>query len=485
MMDYPVEDYYDMSVELLPSANFAGRPTSDISMLDGLWTMVISSSEEDNEDDSEDIASQPRPRTPPQPLQTQPESPESPKIMVTSPSIDDVRPSRLRGLSNDVKVLERPRLRRKAQTAPVGAVDLEPPLEPRRAIIARLGYSNSNQKTQPQPYNEGDRSWTVKGSCSDVGSKPQKALPTLSKQEGELLSSETAQDQDEDSSSPVKQLPGSFSDKARVRETLDKKQVRTLNTALADYSSPSSMLSTPRELYAIPEQLATSETMGSPRTSRSFKRRSGRSIKPISPKARSSLTQSGIRNSNELKRKDDTKDADAAKRQRIYLPGPIMLAQHPAQLRKDSVASLDPFAVDSKLDSPGRRMSDIVGLETIVTFFEEFGVIAEVTNTTLDQYWLHESESSDDTVEDVDARKESITSVEEKPPQIPWVTRSHRGSKFSFSSASSTEPPPEKRKRNRLRDLLSPGLPGSAFLKAPASWGQMTDSSSQLRDIRE
>jgi hypothetical protein len=43
-MDHPIEDYYDMPAELLPSANFAGRPTSDISMLDGLWTMIISSS---------------------------------------------------------------------------------------------------------------------------------------------------------------------------------------------------------------------------------------------------------------------------------------------------------------------------------------------------------------------------------------------------------------------------------------------------------
>jgi hypothetical protein len=483
-MDHPVEDYYDMPVELLPSANFAGRPTSDISMLGGLLTMIISSSsEEDNEDDSEDIAPQLRPRTPPQPFQALPESLERPKIMVTSPPSDDVRPSRLKSLSNDVKVLQRPRLRRKAQTAPVGTVDLEPPLEPRRATSARLGYSNSNKKRQLQPYNEDDRSWTMRGLCSNQGSGPQEALPTLSKQEQRLLATETDQGQDEDSSSLVEQLPGSFSDKARIRETLDKKRVRTLNTALADYGaktlsgSPSSMLSTPRELYATPEQLATSETMDSPCTSRSFKRRSGKSIKSISPKARSSFIQSGMRSSNEPKREDNTKDADAAKRQRIYLPGPIMLAQHPAQLRKDSVATLDPSSVDSKLYSPGRRMSDILGLDTIVTFFEEVSVVAEVTDATLDQYWLHESESSDNTVEDVDTRKESITSVEETPPQIPWVIRTPRGSKFSFSSASSTKPPPEKRKRNRLRDFLSPGLPGSVFPKAPASWGQMTDSS--------
>jgi hypothetical protein len=55
-MDHPIEDYYDMPAELLPSANFAGRPTSDISMLDGLWTMIISSSSssEDGHDNDSD-----------------------------------------------------------------------------------------------------------------------------------------------------------------------------------------------------------------------------------------------------------------------------------------------------------------------------------------------------------------------------------------------------------------------------------------------
>jgi hypothetical protein len=477
-MDHPIEDYYDMPAELLPSANFAGRPTSDISMLDGLWTMIISSSsssEDGHDNDSDHTAPQPRPRTPPQSLQTQTEPPERPKITVTLPSIDDIQPQ-VRSESNDVKILGRPRLPRKAQTAPVGAFDLLPPLQPRRAISARLGYSNSVKKRQPQPYNGDDRPWTARRSYSDEGPEAQKASSKLEGQAKEILP-ETKQDQSEEPLSPVKQLPGSFSQKARVRGKLEQKQLGTLNTALADYgarilpSSPGSMLETPRELYAIPEQLATSETPGSPRSSRSSKRRS---VKSISPRAH---IQSGIQNSNELKRKGDTEDADAAKRQRAYLPGPITLAQHPAKLRRDSVATLDPFAFDPKLEPPGRRFSDIVGLDTIVTFFEDFGVVAEVTDATLDQYWLHEGEDIDDIVEEMDARKESVTSVEETPSKVPWVVQSPRGSKFSFSSASSTEPPPEKRKRNRLRGLLSPGLPGSAFLKAPASWGQMADSS--------
>jgi hypothetical protein len=367
-------------------------------------------------------------------------------------------------------------LPRKAQTAPPGAFDLTPPPQPRRAISARLGYSNSSRRRQPQPYKGDERPWTAMRSRSDGELEAQEALPKLPDQAKGLILPETKQEPSEELLSSVKQLPGSFSQKTRVREKLEQKQIGTLNTALADYGakilpgSPGSMLDTPRELYAIPEQLRTSKSKDSPRSSRSSKRRS---VKSISPKAH---IQSGIGGSNELKRKDDTEDVDAAKKQRLYLPGPITLAQHPAKLRRDSVARLDPFAFD-KLESPGRRFSDIVGLDTIVTFFEDFGVVAEVTDATLDQYWLHEGEDIDDIVEEMDARKESVTSVEETPSKVPWVVQSPRGSKFSFSSASSTKPPPEKRKQNRLRGLLSPGLPGSAFLKAPASWGQMANSS--------
>jgi len=181
------------------------------------------------------------------------------------------------------------------------------------------------------------------------------------------------------------------------------------------------------------------------------------------------------------KQKQNTGEVDAAGQGRIYLPGTITLAQHPAKLRRDSVATLDPFAFDPKLESPVRRKSDLVGLDSIAMFFKGFGIVAEVTEMTLDRYWLREScGPTDDLVEDsqADARNPSVSSVEETGPKGAWVAHSGRGSKFSFSSASSAAsvPPPEKRKRSRLRDLLSPGLPGSAFLKAPASWGQQTEN---------
>jgi hypothetical protein len=162
-----------------------------------------------------------------------------------------------------------------------------------------------------------------------------------------------------------------------------------------------------------------------------------------------------------------------------------MLAAHPAKLRRDSVATLDPFTFDLKLDSLGRRISDTVGLDGIVMFFEEFGVVGKVTEVTFDQYWLRESlimsDDMDEGMQDMATRKASVCSVEETGPICHGVAQSppqEEGLKSKFSSASSTVSmhPPEKRKRSRLRGLLSPGLPGAAFLKSPATWGQQMES---------
>ncbi|KAF1832925.1 hypothetical protein BDW02DRAFT_599489 [Decorospora gaudefroyi] len=368
-MERLAEDYYDMPVEMLPSANFAGRPRSEIGMLDGLWSVRISSASEDgDEDGDENVTSQPRtPTRPSQSSEIRTESAGTSRITTTS---DDSR-GRMRSLSNEVKILDRPGLRKKAHTAPPGAFDAQasPPLRPRRAISARLGYS-----------------YTIK--------KAARRLP----------------------------------------------------------ASPSSMLATPRELYAIPERRATSDTVPSPRECKR------RSVMSTSPGAFSSFTLSGVQG------------VDACEGiQKMYLPGAITLVQNPAAFRKDSVATGDPF---TKAECPERLLSDLKDLDGVVMFFDDFGVIAHVTDATLDQYWLHGSRSSE---EDLDARKASLSSVEDTAPKAvaAWGAQRTRGSNFSFSSASASStasaPAPEKRKRDRLRGLLSPGLPGSAFLKSSAS----------------
>jgi len=475
-MEHSAEDYYDMPVDLLPSANFAGRPTSDISMLDGLWTMIVSSSSssedgaDDDDDDDDERGTQPRP-TP-----TQLEPPKTPQVTTMSPLGDGVR-TRIATLSNNMGTMDRPQLRQKTQTAPPGGFSATtfPLPGPRRAISARLGYSNTVKRRQPNPC-DGTRG-TLPGRTkeSDERLGPQKPLPARPAYDEEATCPRTTRP------------PSSFSEKARVQETLKQKQVGTLDTALAAYefrrlsTSPGSMLGTPRELYAIPEQVATSNSLDSPRAAHSWRK----SARPFSPKRRSvspESTLSSVRVADTLEQEYNTgKMVGAAEQGRIYLAGTITLAQHPAELRRDSVATLDPFAFDPKLESPGRRMSDLVGLDGIVMFFEDFGVVAEPTEATLDKYWLREGcGPSEDIVEasPADAPNSRASSVEETEPRSVCMAHSARGSKFSFSSASSAAsvPRPERRKRSRLRDLLSPGLPGSAFLKAPASWGQQTEN---------
>lgn len=110
-------------------------------------------------------------------------------------------------------------------------------------------------------------------------------------------------------------------------------------------------------------------------------------------------------------------------------------------------------------------------------------MVAKVTEATFDQYWLRQSlkmsDAMDEEMEDFVARKASVSSVREVGPMGPRVTQGPPGLKSSFSSASSVVSmhPPEKRKRSRLRGLLSPGLPGAAFLKSPAGRGQQMESS--------
>ncbi|KAH6848862.1 hypothetical protein B0T12DRAFT_485591 [Alternaria alternata] len=487
-MEHAAEDYYDMPVEMLPSANFAGRPTSEIStsMLDGLWTMMFSSasnSEDEVEDDNDTTLQL---RTPPRspPSHGQPESPETPTIRMASPPLKDNLRLWRRSFSNKVNVTDQPRLRKKSQTAPPGVFEalIAPALEPRRAISARLTYTKTIRRGKPRPCDRFANCLDIREASSNERLGPRKALPKPPCQGDEAtILSEMRHD------------PGSLSDKARVQETLKQKQLRTLNTALADFeskklpTSPSSMLSTPRECYAIPNQLATSETLGSPHSSRSWGRKSVKSVKTIiHQKTHSpSSARANVEGRRTLKRKHNYGDVDAAERRRVYLPGAIMLAAHPAKLRRDSVATLDPFTFDPKLDSPGRRISDTAGLDGIVMFFEEFGVVGNVTEVTFDQYWLRESlimsDDMDEGMQDMATRKASVCSVEETGPICHGVAQSppqEEGLKSKFSSASSTVSmhPPEKRKRSRLRGLLSPGLPGAAFLKSPATWGQQMES---------
>ena len=149
-MQNATKDYYDIPDDELPSANFAARPTSDISELDpldvgGLWTFFdFASSSSDITKDDIDGSPTPTASTPETLLMPQPElpntPPDTPAIKLTSPSRRQSLRERLRSVGDVAALIRRPSTRQKATTAPPGAFNSAEyfPQVPRRAMSARL-----------------------------------------------------------------------------------------------------------------------------------------------------------------------------------------------------------------------------------------------------------------------------------------------------------------------------------------------------------
>ncbi|KAH7399534.1 hypothetical protein BKA66DRAFT_406356, partial [Pyrenochaeta sp. MPI-SDFR-AT-0127] len=443
-MENRAKDYYDIPNDLLPMPNFAYRPASDISMLDGTTSMDISSSSSD--DDSDGSTSQPP--SPTKHLEWALSRPETPR-------------PQSRSLSDDEQTIERPRLRKKAQTAPPGALcssSYVPP-QPRRAISTRLARSNTLARRNLRSDPSMGSSSIVTMPSSDDTAGPQRQLPEVG---ATIERGDAACTEDEQEESPK-----SFSRKARVKQTLKKKQIQMLNTDNSGFepkklsSSPSSMMSTPRELYVRPQQRTNDE----PLPSLSIRKRT--SIMSMSPIARSPSAQSDTRSREEFVN-GTCGDSRVDETRHVYVPGPICLEERPMKPRRDSCASTD--ALDAAREGKANSFSDMVCLDGIVMFFEEFGVVEQITEGTLDEYWLRESQDDKFVVR---TRRLSVSSMDEQEPRSHSQTPSSRGTKFYFSSASSTASLPasgiSKRQRTRLRKFLSPALPGSGFLKTPAS----------------
>jgi hypothetical protein len=443
--------------------------------MDGLWTFIYPSDSSSSSSSSSEAENSPTPR--PQEIVKLPRSgigsPHEIEIARAGAS-SDAPIQEPRSLSNGTKRLERPTTLKKAASAPPGALSMEQnytPQLPRRVISARSGPSETVRGNAPQQVTHLLEPFVSRRARDDDCTKLQGRLPSPPcpgfQTTNRLLLGDA-------------RLPKSFSQKARVRKTLDKKDMVRLKTDIVDFESrgllcsPMSMLNTPRELYAIPEKHTASEDPCSP--SSPYVKDARRSIMSSLSGTTSSLYLGKTRRHRSIH--EDGNDTYLTVQQPIYLPGEICLEGHPSKLRKDSVASLDPFA--KEMEPRGRRYSDMIILDSITRYFDDLGVLEDATECCFDRYWLDTYRASCGTV---DTRKSSVTSVEEPPLRKPerrqsgWVGQ---GSRFSFSSTSSSSSLPRSgtpmRQRDKLKRLLSPAFPGSAFLRTPASWGQQAET---------
>ncbi|EUC47642.1 hypothetical protein COCMIDRAFT_89581 [Bipolaris oryzae ATCC 44560] len=520
-MPHVVEDYYDMPIELLPSANFAGRPTSDIDMLAGLWATAASyysnfSSSEDEADvnghDDNDRDDKVSPQridecrvSPPPPTETKSRE-ERPSTTITLPPADDIRAS-----SGVVRGLARAQLRRKANSAPYGSLEsrASPLVEAVEAVgegrvggVGGLGYFDTiRRKYSNNREKEGEQRRKKRVRSCDVNTSKEKR-----RMMGELLADAQAQGSGAAISPSAKQSCTSLAQQTRVGPKRQGRQLATLDTDVAGYElssirgrdtttattvagSPSSVLSTPQELYAIGKGHAANETLGSPQV---WYARNGNPAnimvmadKMCSPSSPSNRRWGG--NSTTITHSDTVtqhrrSSVDVAGGRIIYVPGTMMLAREPVRQRRDSVATaLDACTFDgTKLASEEKRYAELVGLEEdVVTFFEELGVVAEATEASLDRYWLCngrcsasvEKEGHDDKASLSSTASVSVGEAESNKGQ----GKGSRASRFSFSSSASSCSAPvsthrHRRKRSRLIELLlSPGMPGAVSVNAPAS----------------
>jgi hypothetical protein len=462
------KDYYDIPDDELPSANFAARPTSEISELglldiDGLWTFMSFASSSKNTDSEDDIDDGPTPTalTPGTPLMPQPKlpqtPPDTPAITVTSPSRRQSLRQHWRSVSDVAAIVRKPSMRIKSNTAPPGAFDSADyaPQVPRRAMSARLDKRNAARERHSRHLS----------SESDLKARKVLGMPeTLLEEERPKVrfSFEKGSDSWDEDHDVLAQLNASFSRKPRVRETLEKKQLTRLRMDFVEaepegfMDSPQSMLGTPVELY--PSRAPQPQPQpGRFRPTSAINGKRGTST-PVSPKTPSPVRRPQPLSNHSFVGDEDRKDLY---RSRVYVPGPICLEKHPALLRKDSVATLDPFA--SEIDSIRRRPSDLLALEQILVFFDSMGLNEEASDVCLDRYWLNGPQQALQ-ITDFDV-------MELEPPLTPQSQQNSDStdassalSRFSFSSASSNasvpQGTPQKRQLIRLRRLLSPALPG-------------------------
>ncbi|KAF2682643.1 hypothetical protein K458DRAFT_432618 [Lentithecium fluviatile CBS 122367] len=416
------------------SLGLVSEHVADIDVTEGLRTLVL-----------EDGVGDPTPR------------PSSPVIIITPPSALPMVSQRPRQLSDQViHITPRPRLWRKAATAPPRALQLYSgikPQPPRRAISARTArplhtslsrYRWTPMMSPPLPrlslfgapasrslisrrkssrQSAGKMGLKLKNNVWRMSPQPSKKLQLLS----EALDARTT----------------SFSEKARVKETLTTKKMEALQTKFVDFKmkdlsgTPNSMMVTPRELYG------RSGGDGEVTPVQSVNRGSLLSVSPGARRFSLPLMPNAQRHDT-VYRRSAIPEAILSNKT-VYIPGPIQLEDKIVVTpRRRSIATMELF--DPGNEPKANRYSDMVAMDGVVMFFEDLGVVAASTEKCLDRYWVPEKRTG----------RQATTPRKTAPPVPP------RPPLLRVSSASSGFLSPTKKVlRREERPPPSPGTPGT------------------------
>jgi hypothetical protein len=344
---------------------------------------------------------------------------------------------------NTIKpVIEKPRLRRKANTAPSETLQMFPcakpqftPQPPRRAISFTTAHaflrSDSRDRRRPSKTLS-----VTPMEMSKFGGNSTRSL--ISKRKSKRNSGGRmglkAKPLVWRMSSPPKafELPPepkpSLSEKDRVKRRLEHMDMIKVDCGDFDprglhLGSASSIVNTPNVFYHRPASVRTKTPptpAGSSTPLRDSTSRSGTPPRCSSPLR--NATPSGTSPSSSLKSArswrsetlsmrakhfslppnptaqcipwmtvvvDSPRDTTPVPQERrpVYIPGPIQLEESIfITPRRTSVAN--PDYVDNGTAPQAKRFSDLVALDGITMYFEEFGVASEASEACLDKYWL-------------------------------------------------------------------------------------------------
>ncbi|KAF1995904.1 hypothetical protein P154DRAFT_538449 [Amniculicola lignicola CBS 123094] len=381
-------------------------------------------------------------------------------------------PSRPQSIAEEVTQGGRPKLSRKAATAPAGLLQTRGtiPQPPRRAISARParpGQNGGDQRQRPTNFSPLlprisyfgtapsrstiSRRKDSRKSSRRTGSKPKigiwrKTAPRKMERYARLAIALQEQDNEERNIIWDIRQNTPFSERPRVKQTLKEKNVKLLDTNIVDFNqrnlpdTPMSMVDTPREMYGTPpdepgngpfafpfewgEKMAKLELP--PRKEYHLKQ-------PVSPDKARHLS---LPLTPDMDRQGAVRRISSVQTMRpqegglwkthVYIPGPIRLEDKYATIslstlaRKGSMAMFEPFGRD--MDDQQRKLSDDVALENIIRHFHDLGVVDVATEAGMDKFW---EESEEATIQGIIRRpspypKARIRLGLNEPPLPPW-----------------------------------------------------------------